>query len=504
MKGLLLPMLVILIMIAGCTCVTPTANQPPTAYIDSISPTDASLGETVAFNGYGTDRDGDVVAYKWRSDVDGDLGVEASFETSSLSAETHIIYFKVQDNNGDWSDEVRRRVSVSIADAIADAPVINSFIANPGVIAPGSATTLSWDVSGAKTVSIDQEIGNVALSGSVGVSLSTTTTYTLTAINEAGGTRAATQVIVSEAPSTGLPVINLFSATPGSVASGDSSTLTWSVSNAAAVSINQGVGGVGSTGSTFVSPAATTSYTLTATNAAGSSTIIIQVVVTEEQADVTPPTVPVLESPADGATLPQPTQPWSFHWADSSDPESGIKQYQLYVKLTGAAPAIDIEVVPSSYSVTSGGFIPAENCSNWTWKVRAQNNAGLWSDWSPTRTFDVEPPEQADVTPPTVPTLQSPADGAVLPQPTQPWAFHWTDSSDPESGIKQYQLYVKLTGAAPAIDIEVVPSSYSVTSGGFIPAENCSNWTWKVRAQNNAGLWSDWSPTRTFDVEPPA
>jgi hypothetical protein len=26
-------------------------------------------------------------------------------------------------------------------------------------------------------------------------------------------------------------------------------------------------------------------------------------------------------------------------------------------------------------------------------------------------------------------------------------------------------------------------------------------WSWKVRAQNNAGLWSEWSPARTFRVQ---
>jgi len=76
-----------------------------------------------------------------------------------------------------------------------------------------------------------------------------------------------------------VPVINSFTAGPGSITVGASSTLSWSVSGATAVSINQGVGSVASSGTRVVSPAATTTYTLTATNAAGSVTQPVQVVV---------------------------------------------------------------------------------------------------------------------------------------------------------------------------------------------------------------------------------
>jgi len=98
MKSVLIPVFVILVMTVGCTCLPGSlsgGNQPPAAYIDSISPADASLGEAVSFQGHGTDADGDVVAYRWRSDVDGDLGTMGSFETSSLSAGAHVVYFKV-------------------------------------------------------------------------------------------------------------------------------------------------------------------------------------------------------------------------------------------------------------------------------------------------------------------------------------------------------------------------------------------------------------------------
>src|SRR4030042_6827469 len=106
-------------------------------------------------------------------------------------------------------------------------PLINSFAANPPSIAAGESSTLNWGVTGATTVSIDQGIGTVALSGSRAVMPTTTTIYKLTATNAAGMSGTATaQVMVTSAtppsptpsptpsPSSGLPVVNYFTASP--------------------------------------------------------------------------------------------------------------------------------------------------------------------------------------------------------------------------------------------------------------------------------------------------
>jgi hypothetical protein len=67
------------------------------------------------------------------------------------------------------------------------------------------------------------------------------------------------------------PTIVSFTASPSVVAPGGSSTLAWSVAGATSLSIQPGIGAV--TGSSrVVNPAATTEYTLIATNASGSVT----------------------------------------------------------------------------------------------------------------------------------------------------------------------------------------------------------------------------------------
>jgi len=70
-----------------------------------------------------------------------------------------------------------------------------------------------------------------------------------------------------------------FTATPSSIAAGGTSTLDWNISGSTSVSIDNGIGAVAATGSQIVTPAATTTYKLTAT-ASGGATLTISVTVT--------------------------------------------------------------------------------------------------------------------------------------------------------------------------------------------------------------------------------
>lgn len=89
-------------------------NQPPKAYIDSITPNPSTESETVSFVGHGSDSDGSIAAYRWRSSIDGTLSTAASFDTATLSVGAHTIYFQVKDNDHTWSDEVMAIVTVNI------------------------------------------------------------------------------------------------------------------------------------------------------------------------------------------------------------------------------------------------------------------------------------------------------------------------------------------------------------------------------------------------------
>lgn len=77
------------------------------------------------------------------------------------------------------------------------------------------------------------------------------------------------------------PIIESFTATPETIAPGESSLLAWRVTGALRVSLDQGIGPV--TGTTHsVTPVTTTTYTLTAANLLGTTTATVRVVVAQE------------------------------------------------------------------------------------------------------------------------------------------------------------------------------------------------------------------------------
>lgn len=98
-------------------------------------------------------------------------------------------------------------------------------------------------------------------------------------------------------PAPTAPVIASFTATPMTIAPGQSSTLAWTVTGATILSLDPGIGAV--TGSSrTITPAATTTYTLTATNSTGSVTAAATVTVQP------PPLITVSVAPATAVLLP--------------------------------------------------------------------------------------------------------------------------------------------------------------------------------------------------------
>ena len=76
-------------------------------------------------------------------------------------------------------------------------PTISSFAASPTSINQGQQTVLSWNVSGATTVTIQPDIGPMQLAGSLTLTPNATVTYTLTAENAAGSATSSATVNVT-------------------------------------------------------------------------------------------------------------------------------------------------------------------------------------------------------------------------------------------------------------------------------------------------------------------
>jgi len=244
---------------------TSPSSSPPVINSFIANPTGITSGDSTVIS---WDVDNASTIYL---DHGGGYVSDSGFATASPSATT--TYTLTATNT---AGSVTSSVTVSVAAAPA-APVIGYFTASPTSITAGGSSSLSWSVSGATSVSINNGVGSVTPSGSTIVLPASTVTYTLTATNAAGTVTGSVTITVAAAPA--VPVISYFTASPTSITAGGSSTLSWSVSGATSVSINNGVGGVTPSGSTIVSPASTVTYTLAATNAAGTVTGSVTVTV---------------------------------------------------------------------------------------------------------------------------------------------------------------------------------------------------------------------------------
>jgi hypothetical protein len=130
----------------------------------------------------------------------------------------------------------------------------------------------------------------------------------------------ASENITVGSTSSGPPTIS-FTANPTSIASGASSTLTWSTANATSVTIDNGVGSKPASGSASVSPTTTTTYTLTATGPSGTSTARATVTVTS---GTPPPTINFTASPTSISAGQSSTLTWSTGNATSVTISNGV------------------------------------------------------------------------------------------------------------------------------------------------------------------------------------
>lgn len=94
-------------------------------------------------------------------------------------------------------------------------PLIESFTATPSLIASGESSTLTWQINGADSAQIDNGIGTIDVtSGEIVINPTTTTTYTLTAVN--GGGTVTSDITVGVDLPVLPPILNEFLASNSS------------------------------------------------------------------------------------------------------------------------------------------------------------------------------------------------------------------------------------------------------------------------------------------------
>jgi hypothetical protein len=161
--------------------------------------------------------------------------------------------------------------------------------------------------------------------------------YRVKSIDDAGnlstsGDLTFTTQSGSPPPDPRLPAIDLFTAAPASITSGQSSILSWSVKDATNLILDPGGINVSLQTSRTVTPTTTTIYTLTAINNAGSRTRNVQVTVTSVPPPPPPPPTsgkadPTLLPPAAGQSIPN-TTPAVAGGESYLDPVSGVRVWR--------------------------------------------------------------------------------------------------------------------------------------------------------------------------------
>jgi hypothetical protein len=194
-------------------------------------------------------------------------------------------------------------VTQTVTITVVGSPSIGSFTTANGTssitITSGTSTTLNWTTTNAASLSIN---GTAVTGTSTSVTPTAATTYTLTATNAAGTTttKAVTVTVVA------APSLANFKASPNTITSGGSSTLSWSVSGDTTLSLTVTPPSGSATPITVTAQQTSTStgaltatglytYKLTATNAAGtvSTTTATVTVVAVPVISFTGPTSPI-------------------------------------------------------------------------------------------------------------------------------------------------------------------------------------------------------------------
>jgi len=237
--------------------------------------------------------------------------------------------------------------------------------ANPTSIASGGSSTLTWTSTNAVSATLNG--ATVAVNGSQSVAPTATTTYTFKATSSSGATASAqaTVTVGSSAPTAGI------SANPTSIASGGSSTLTWTSTNAVSATLNGAT--VAVNGSQSVSPTATTTYTFKATSSSG-ATASAQTTVTVTSG---PPSAAISANPTSIAAGNSSTLTWTTNNALSAD-------------LNGATVALNgsqvvSPTVTTTYRITAHG---ANGTTDWgQLTVTVTSSGPVTGQWAPVQTW---------------------------------------------------------------------------------------------------------------------
>jgi len=249
------------ILVVAATTTTPNPVAP-TAVL-TASPSTIAAGGSTLLQWSSTNATSCTAGDGWT----GSQPISGTFTVSPATSTTYVLTC----DGPDGSIDASVLVTVYAGGTPPPAPTI-SLSASPSTIPDGGAATLTWTSTNATScVGSGGWLGAIATSGTSSVSPTSTTKYSLVCSNSAGYADTSATIIVDSSAPPPVPTVTL-TASPTTIKSGNSTTLSWTSGNATSCAASGGwTGKQGTSGTLAASPTSTTTYTLTCTGKGGTA-----------------------------------------------------------------------------------------------------------------------------------------------------------------------------------------------------------------------------------------
>ncbi len=561
---------VIVVLALALAACTPAAAKPSVTILSPPHGSQFREGETVAVQSTAADPTGiarvELLVDGAVARLDSAPTPQTTFtliQTWQATAGTHTLMVRAYNSAGAVSEPAAISISVltSGASVATPQPIVGAvtpsartlsvsgcerplvkFQVTPPSIVAGETARLGWYVQEATRIVLSGGTFSnkpEPLEGNESVTPMTNTTYTLHVESNVGTCDAQVTILVTPRGSTpqptpgletprvttpvletpqpttpapqigciGTPNIASFTASPTTISPGGSTTLSWgAVTNADAVEIDQGIGGIATPGSRTVSPTTTTTYTLTARCGANVATRQVTVVVGEAFA-VTSAAMTVASRTHSGVCpvnfdiageirtngTGTVTYRWERSWTSGGVGSSSLSSVQS-VNFVGSARSRTVE--DADWRVTQSG----------TYRVRLNvlTPNALNSDWV-TFTVNCAPTPAPTHTPSRTPTPQLRITAATIRMPPDnysgacPYTFQFfADVTVNRAGTIRYRWHRSDGFVGPEHEFTFTSAGTRTIAGDWRVTQDGS---YRVRIEftDPGGVASGWSNPHNVD-----
>lgn len=210
-----------------------------------------------------------------------------------------------------------------------------------------------------------------------------------------------------------------------------------------------------------------------------------------------PPTLPVPQSPADGAVLTTLTPALTFIGA--VDPDNDTLTYDIQVSQAGSGlPVVELKgLVAKSTQIQSALLSELKENTAYTWRVRAVDEHGLAGEWSLGQRFRIDVTNEA----PSVPTLIAPVNGVAMRATEVGFVFGNVSDVDGDPLGVEFQLATDAT-FTDATSVTLKASEYAVHAPGEYVFHRSdlvedTRYYWRIRL-SDGDTTGDWSLVGEF------